>query len=423
MVNFPVIEEKKEDRVTIDMDEIVRTMNNFDEYNNHHAMQTNEIVSVPTMTSMPLSTPMSHHGVATCVPYCSHVPCAQANIKNVEEEIDHGTTLNIDPYENIMYVKRVEEKNGRKEKHIYSLFCHGHIKEVIHIKLSEEYGDPDCYMIEAQPANKNLPSKKIYLPGKEYGRPNMINKLIKEGELCFVGNHSDAKRADIIINKIVIHLGITEEFLNYCSGFYNGKFIYKNDPDLDYHVDAPINWNVLVIGKTDKGLAEDFKELFEIMKKYDSPNILLLLIYMVYSLTYTIFNDLKYKINKLLVLTGKGAESAADFLQICHKGKGSKVIGLNNNIPALKKYIFNSKDEVLIFKGSCEKLNWLRELFCDGEYPEVKINNKHFTLIPKSVCAVISNNVSEYLSSDYVEELEFNNNVQSLEPTAFGRVV
>lgn len=340
----------------------------------------------------------------------------------IKEKCDSGTCLVGDEHNNFMLVgNEITSINGRVINK--SVFGHGCIKKVKHRIFSKEYESSDEYVFTVQTAKDKSQIRDVYIPKKEYGKPAMVNKLVEDGGLYFNGKHSDTKRASMIVNEVAFNFTLEKEYIYYLSGFYEGKFIYRTDLNNEYHVDAPVDKNILMVGNAEANISEDFEDLFEIMKKYDDPNMMILLLYIVYGLCYTIFSDLGYKSNKILALCGKGADSAAEFMQIYCKGIENRTIALNNNITTLKKHIFNSKDEVLIFKGSEKKLKDLCEIFCQNNCPEIKINGKAFKLTPKSVCAVISDSICEYVPADYVKEVSFETKVPTLEANAFGRII
>lgn len=129
-------------------------------------------------------------------------------------------------------------------------------------------------------------------------------------------------------------------------------------------------------------------------------------------------------IKRLINLSGEMSVKAARFMKVFNKDDAG-FIGLNNNLPSIKKAVFNAKDMPVIFQGRPEnsKLQFLIDIYCNDIRPDININGKHFPVAAKSLCVIISDLMPGLVSQDIIWEFNIEKWNGDIDTPAFGVAV
>lgn len=296
----------------------------------------------------------------------------------------------------------------------------GTVKRIHKFELAEQCKDNYMYIFECIPANNSLETRYVKISEREFGTSAMVRKLRTEGCIVFYGKQSDGKAAKLIADWIVAHGEIEKMYLPYHSGWESSKYYYTSEPCLLDNMDFPYLKNLLL---SDNNISTDnaLHTVFNTIENTSAFNSCMLFILMIYGMLYTVFSGLGYRIKRIINLSGKMADKAAQFMKIFNKDN-THFVGLNNNVPSLRKVISNSKDEVLILKGrvNTDKAQLLCDIFCHDISPNIPINGKSFQLISQSLCVVISNCLSDIVPLDLMWEFNIEQFSAEIDVATFG---
>lgn len=340
----------------------------------------------------------------------------------VKKKCDCGESLLIDPDRNIIAYSHTEYSSNdnlvsRTDRN--GIVAYGTIKNVKKFHLTEHCNSKCIYEVYCTPYNDISNEKIIYVSEREFGQATMVNQLQTQGGMIFPSKQSYGKIATLIVNYLIACNLIEEYSLPYFSGWQQNTFCYCTQKAI-LNIDLPYLNNTLIIdSKINIDVA--LHNVYNAIKHTKNSYGLILFILMIYGMLYSVFSDLKLYIGRLINLSGSMADKAAQFMNIYNKDN-INFIGLNCNIPNLKKRIFKSKDEVLILKGRVDesKASLLCDIFCHGIYSDVKINGNTFQTVRQSLCLVISDLMSNIVPPNLIWEFNIEHFDANIDVSSFG---
>ncbi|MCH5185847.1 MAG: ATP-binding protein [Oscillospiraceae bacterium] len=342
---------------------------------------------------------------------------------------DHGETLSIDKEANMMFnvsSNCLVKYDSITEEEAKDIALLGTVIQIKRFDLAEQYKDKCIYAVYCTPATNKNETRIVYVSEKEFGKAAMITKLKAEGGLATPGKQNDRKLANLIVDRFNVFTDKVEtEYLPYFNGWNDDKYKYYVPMDCKPDIESPYLNNILLIDET-INTDHALHTVFNTIKKNANANSLMLFILMNYGILYSVFSEKGYYIKRLINLSGADeiTEKAAHFIKVFNKDDAD-FIGLNNKCSVIKEAVFYAKDMPVIFKGRPEdsKVQDLIDIYCNNMRPNINVNGKQVSVEAKSLCVVISNLMSEVVSSDIIWEFnieEWNGNIDT---PAFGVAV